>query len=109
MAFFAWEAALDPYDVKDYKVDYAAEMTATDDTILTSAFVPSAEAAMDGLEVVSESHTTTAGTAFLRINPTHRASAEWEGGGKILTVMHTVTTSDARTLRRTIELTVQVR
>lgn len=109
MAFMQWEASLDPGDSKDYKVDYTTEMTATSDILVTSDFVPSLEAAAAGLEVVSQEHDTTTGTAYFRVATDKRDSPQWQDGGTVLTVIHTVTTQDGRTLRRTLELLVQVR
>lgn len=109
MAFYAWEAALDPYDIKDYRADWALEMTATSDTIATAIFVADPVAVTAGLVIDDQSHTTTSATAFFSIDSGLHADTAWDGDGTILQVHHTITTAGGRTLRRLIELTVQVR
>jgi len=104
MSKLKWRAPLDPVELKDYKIDWTAEMTATSDEIVSSLFELPAEAITDGLEISSQSNTTTDATVWLHVPDSgDRLSILGKGPYE---VENTVTTTDGRTLNVSSRLTI---
>jgi hypothetical protein len=98
-----WDAPLDPVELKDYVIDWSAEMTATSDTIATALFELPAEAVADGLSIDHQTNTTTDMTVWLEVpNAGDRAAIV----GKSYLIEATITTAAGRTLNVSSKLSV---
>jgi hypothetical protein len=96
MSKLKWKAPLDPVELKDYVVDWEAEMTASSDTIVSALFELPPEAVTDGLAIASQSNTTTDMTVWFEVPDvgTNRTDIL----GKKYEIEATVTTNNGRTL-----------
>lgn len=104
MSKLKWKAPLDPVETKDYVVDWSAEMTASVDTIATAVFTLPDDAVADGLEIDSQSNTTTDMTVWLNVPDSgERLTILGKGPYEIEA---TITTTDGRTLNVSSRLTV---
>jgi hypothetical protein len=104
MSKLKWKASLDPVELKDYVVDWEAEMTASADTIVSALFELPPEAIADGLEIQSQGNTTTDMTVWFEVPDigTNRIDML----GKKYDIEATVMTNDGRTLNVSSRLTV---
>ena len=103
----AWAAPLDPQELKDYSNDWAAELTATSDTLVTSTFRLPSDAIAAGLEIDSQSATATGGVVFFDVNVADQGSTDWDDPtGTIFRIPHQITTTGGRRLEVSIFLTV---
>jgi hypothetical protein len=98
-----WKAPFDPVEVKDYKINWEAEMTASEDTIATSVFELPAEAVTDGLAIQTQSNTTTDTTVWFHVPSVGDQEPML---GKTYEVENTITTASGRTLNVSAKLRV---
>lgn len=102
----SWEAPMDPSEIKDYVHSFAAEMTATLDTLITSTFILPDDAIAAGLEILTQGMTATGGYIFFQVASGSQANAGFENGLRYR-IRHQVETAGGRTLERSIWLTVK--
>lgn len=101
-----WTAPLDPDELKDYSNTWAAELTATSDTLVTSLFILPSDAIAAGLLIDSQGATATGGVVFFDVNVSDRGSNNWNNSGTQFRIRHQITTIGGRRLEISIMLQV---
>lgn len=107
MSLTTWSAPFDPNEVKDYSVDWSAEMAASADTIASASFAVPAAWTTAGLVLDDVTWDTTHATVWVSVtDPTTQAAGLV---GAQVPVTCTVTTAGGRTLQRTVMLVIEER
>lgn len=104
MAKLRWKIPLDPVELKDYIIDWSAEMTASNDTISASVWELPAEATAAGLAINDDTFTATTTAVWLNV-PEAADQATIVGKGPF-EIENTITTTGGRVLNQSAILRV---
>lgn len=102
----AWTGPLDPNGLYYFTVDWATELTATQDAIFTVETTLSPTAVVAGLLIHAETHSTTAVTVWLKVDPAMLSSPAWTKG-ETHQINSKIVTERGQVFDRTINLTVK--
>lgn len=110
----SWTAPFDPHEVKDYVVDFTAEMDATSDTLTAVRYTLPADAIAAGLQIDSQGLVLSnkGAQVWLSVQEAEEANLEAAivaAGGSITYELDLeVDTTAGRLLNRTVKLKLKV-
>lgn len=99
-----WTGPFDPDDTKDYTANWAAELTARDDTIASTIFT--VDETTTGVTIVSTVIDATETKAIAWISAADKPKVE-ALVGQTVAIAHSITTAGGRVLNKTLGLKIK--